>query len=446
MRARAALLAAATVTGLLVAPTSAAGASETCQGLPATIVADRRGVTTGTLGDDVIVGHGYVNIDARGGNDVICLDAGSVVAGDGNDSVLATGTRGTNPEDNHVDASLGAGDDRYVGGPAEDWVNEFDVGGGSDIISTGGGSDAVNTPKDAPSPYHLVVDLGRGGDALNLTDLPPGSSVQAQAGDTKRSDALIFEGDSADYFFDLGTGEVAMSGVQTALLAGFEEHYLHSERGGVLRVLGTPGPDRLTVSGGTLDLQLGDGPDFVTKEDVGPGNAPSGAIDLGGGEDELWAQATKLVAADLVRGRLVLKNSGVQKERLSLLGLERFMAGAERVVMRGGPAAERLNVQGCHVQLRGGAGPDRLTANSLCLISRADVRGGAGRDLLLGGGGDDRLMGGPGNDVARGRTGTDTCRAEREFSCELGVPPRAGPRSPSERHVCGRLTPSRRGA
>jgi hypothetical protein len=47
---------AATVTGLLVAPTTAAGVTDTCQGRPATIVADSDG-GTGTEGDDVIVSH-----------------------------------------------------------------------------------------------------------------------------------------------------------------------------------------------------------------------------------------------------------------------------------------------------------------------------------------------------------------------------------------------------
>jgi Ca2+-binding RTX toxin-like protein len=419
VRARAALLAAATLTGLLAAPTSAAVVAETCQGLPATIVASSKAPATGTQGDDVIVGHDYVSIDARGGNDVICLDSGYVAAGDGNDSVLVTGTTGTSPEDSHVDALLGAGDDRYVGGPGEDWVNEFEVGGGSDIISTGGGPDAVNTPKDATSPYHLVLDLGAGGgDVVNLTVLPPGSLVQAQAGDG--FDTLIFEGDSGDHFFDLGTGVVTMSGVQTASLAGFEEHYLYTAPGTGLRVLGTPGPDRVRVSGGRLDLLLGGGRDSVVLEGYLWPWKPSGAIDLGEGKDELWAEATKFVAADLVRRHIVIKSSGRHQGRMSLVGLERFRGSAQQVVVRGGPGAERLYVAGCQIRLSGGAGSDRLAATSYDSPGcGADVVGGGGPDRLIGGSADDRLIGGPGNDLAHGRAGTDTCRAEREKFCEL---------------------------
>src|SRR4051812_10973134 len=108
MRTRAALVTAATVTGLLVAPTSAARAAETCQGRPATIVVGPDdGEVQGTQGDDVIVGHG-ADIFALGGNDVICFDSGSVSAGDGNDSVLATST----DRKQLLYANLGAGDDR----------------------------------------------------------------------------------------------------------------------------------------------------------------------------------------------------------------------------------------------------------------------------------------------------------------------------------------------
>src|SRR3954452_6773822 len=116
MRARAGLVAAATLTGLLVAPTSTAGVAETCQGRPATIVAESNGDVTGTQGDDVIVGRSNVGIDARGGKDLICLDSGGVQDGDGDDSVLVTGT---DPH-NQVSVWLGAGNDRFVGGPGQD--------------------------------------------------------------------------------------------------------------------------------------------------------------------------------------------------------------------------------------------------------------------------------------------------------------------------------------
>ena len=283
VRTRAALVAAATLTGLLAAPTSAAVVAETCQGLPATIVASPRGTTVGTEGADVIVGR-QARIDARGGNDVICLDSGEVTAGDGNDSVLVTGT----DRDNSVSASLGAGDDRYVGGRAPDFIfDEIEITSpGTDTISTGAGADIV-TSASGSAAYHLVVDLGAGEDLLNLDAESAGSTAQVQGG--TGLDELSFRGDSADYSFDLGTGAVTRSGVHTSSLPGFEDFFLYLERGSGLRVLGTPGPDQIVLTAGTLDLHLGDGPDSVFLDRVGRWNAPSGAIDLGRGKDSLVA-------------------------------------------------------------------------------------------------------------------------------------------------------------
>jgi Ca2+-binding RTX toxin-like protein len=262
------------------------------------------------------------------------------------------------------------------------------------------------------------LDLGAGKDVMYLIAPPPGSSVQVQAG--VGLDQLGFGGDSADYLFDLGTGVVTRSGVETALLSGFEDYQLSlPDKTGGLGVLGTSGADKLTLSAVRLDLHLGDGPDSVVLPRLGRWNQ-AGVIDLGAGEDSLEAVARRVVG-DLAQGRLVLRNSGGHKHqgRLALLGVERLLASGAEVVMRRGPEADWLSSNGCNIQMRGGTGPDHLAARSIgqprC---SADVVGGAGPDHLLGGGADDRLMGGPGNDEARGGGGTDTCRAEREFSCE----------------------------
>jgi|tagenome__1003787_1003787.scaffolds.fasta_scaffold20216750_2 hypothetical protein len=211
MRTRAALVAVATVSGLLVAPTSAAGVEPTCQGRPATIVASSKpGIfTDGTEGDDVIVGT-YAQINALGGDDLICLRNGSVASGDGDDTVLATGTAASG-----VSAYLGPGDDRYIGSPGSDYVRLADV-----------------APDD-----HPVLDLGAGKDSLAM-ELQAGSSVQVQAGEG--ADDLVLTGDSAEYVFDLGTGEVTRAGVEVASLLGFESHDLSF--GGTSACAEGPGP------------------------------------------------------------------------------------------------------------------------------------------------------------------------------------------------------------
>ena len=289
VRTRAALVAAATLTGLLVAPTNAAVVAQTCQGLPATIVATLGDEPTlGTEGDDVIVGLGPVNINALGGNDVICLDAGAVDAGDGDDAVLVTGPKA--PEELY--ATLGAGDDRFVGGPSRDLVDVVNSPGspGTDTISTGAGNDQVTsgndptTSVDPGQPNHDVVDLGTGDDLLRLA-LPAGSQVQVQGGDS-RHDGVHFQGDNADFGFDLGTGAVTRAGVAAASLLGFENFELWLLRfdnfelwtKGALSVRGTSGSETLDIAAARIDLDLGDGRDSVHLMRIGAGPPASSIL------------------------------------------------------------------------------------------------------------------------------------------------------------------------
>ncbi len=407
VRTRAALLAAATLTGLLVAPTTAVGVEETCQGRPATIVGDSKGGTiSGTEGDDVIVSHN-ADVDALGGDDLICIDAGTVTAGAGDDSILVTSGRS-------VRASLGAGDDRYDGGAGSDYVSIDDVSPGSDNVSTGAGNDIVRSGGGL-GPVSLVLDLGAGRDDLSLA-LPAESSARVQAGEGR--DDLFLGGDSADYVFDLGTGAVTRSGVETASLSGFENYELYFERTSGLRVLGTPGRDTLALAAGRVDLQLGDGPDSVFL-DWSRGSPTAGVLDLGPGEDSVEAGKTHQIVVDLARGFLKHRTGTGRHGNLALLGVERLKTIGPRIVLGGGPGADLLYGHGCHIRIRGGAGPDRLVARSSAIPRcSARVNGGAGGDRLLGGVGDDRLGGGRGHDEAWGGAGTDTCRAERETSCE----------------------------
>ena len=100
---------------LLSAPSSAASATaQTCQGRPATIVGTGPDIQ-GTPGDDVIVTGTSQVTYALAGNDLVCVSptALRVYAGDGDDVVDAS-EAGT-----QMSAYLGAGLDRYLGGPGE---------------------------------------------------------------------------------------------------------------------------------------------------------------------------------------------------------------------------------------------------------------------------------------------------------------------------------------
>jgi hypothetical protein len=219
-----------------------------------------------------------------------------------------------------VRASLGAGDDRFVGSGGSDYVVVEAVSPGADNISTGAGNDIVRSGAGW-GPANLVVDLGAGRDDLVLA-FAAGSSAQVQAGDG--TDGLFVEGDPADYVFDLGTGLVTGSGVAMASLPGFENYEIDLGSTSGLRVLGTPGRDSMVLAAGRLDLALGDGPDDVFL-DFGRSRIPAaGVLDLGPGEDSVQTGKAQLVVGDLVRGSLRLRTGTGRNGDLALVGVERL--------------------------------------------------------------------------------------------------------------------------
>ena len=113
------LVVTALVTGALSAPSSAASdTAQTCQGRPATIVGTGPDIQ-GTPGDDVIVTGTSQRTYAVAGNDLVCVSPSAVlvVAGDGDDVVDASQAGLTTSV-----TYLGAGLDRYLGGPGQSFV------------------------------------------------------------------------------------------------------------------------------------------------------------------------------------------------------------------------------------------------------------------------------------------------------------------------------------
>src|SRR5688572_23467942 len=92
MRAPLALAGLALLVAGLPATSYAGVAAPDCQGRTATITSDG-GTVTGTEGDDVISTTGVVDIDALGGDDLICVTVGSAVVdgGSGSDSLVVLG-------------------------------------------------------------------------------------------------------------------------------------------------------------------------------------------------------------------------------------------------------------------------------------------------------------------------------------------------------------------
>jgi Ca2+-binding RTX toxin-like protein len=108
MKLRAALTVALVVPSVigLTGPAGPAHAAAMCQGQPATIEGT---YVDGTEGNDVIVATGDGKVDAKGGNDLICMDSGIVRTGLGDDSVVATGLSGY-----LVDVELTGGNDSFI--------------------------------------------------------------------------------------------------------------------------------------------------------------------------------------------------------------------------------------------------------------------------------------------------------------------------------------------
>jgi len=118
MRSALALAGLALVTGGLSLVPSPALAAETCQEKLVTISDSDGGTVEGTDGDDVILATGDSSrVEAKGGDDTICLVDGDAIGGPGEDSVQVV----DDPAAQHlvvttedVDITLGAGGDSLV--------------------------------------------------------------------------------------------------------------------------------------------------------------------------------------------------------------------------------------------------------------------------------------------------------------------------------------------
>src|SRR5262249_28700228 len=144
-RARVLLLAAASMVLALGFEPGVAGAKKqqtTCNGVPATIIANKNDVTiVGTPGPDVIVGNNKANIiHGGGGDDIICGGGGDdqLFGDEDNDQLFGGG--GDDMLDGGADADrlFGQdGDDTLVGGLGDDVLNG---GKGDDVVIGGQGA------------------------------------------------------------------------------------------------------------------------------------------------------------------------------------------------------------------------------------------------------------------------------------------------------------------
>jgi Ca2+-binding RTX toxin-like protein len=395
-------------------PASAVG--ETCDGVPATIVGTPGATITGTEAGDVIVSNGAAEVDALGGDDVICTTATvgnvNVAAGPGADVVDRRGD--TDPTAvGQIDP--GEGPDQVFGAPGGDGVTLDDAD--QDLVSTGAGDDRVDSGLDStdPSVQVDVLDLGAGDDELDLISHASAALLTVVAGDGEDYLEASLDG-GRRWVVDAAAGQIRHDGVLMAGIADFERY--HVATGGHFRFVGTDLPEELSADLGNLTrADLAGGSDrlkvrwFQRPADTTARVALSG----GAGKDFVWIrdilQRERYLSLDLrrnsVRAGASMRGHVHGFEDAKLIGSDVSFVGNGRdntVLIR--------SVCGATARGLGGADDLELTGPHDSACPHGGLRtadGGPGDDELTGSAFADRLIGGPGRDTADGRGGADRC-------------------------------------
>lgn len=446
------LLAAAALSAVAVAPTSAASA--TCAGKPATIQGDGRYSTilSGTSGPDVIVSRGARIVDGKGGDDTICLTGKlklgwqyDVSAGAGDDLVRndATGYRGGEQYDGiwvSLDDGSGRaaddGTDTFVGGDqSETVVGRF----GADQVFTGGGIDLVliGSPSasqpDTDRVFDGAVDLGADGGSVHIGPwVDPTVHLDGGAGPS----GLSFDdaGSAGTWSIDAASGVVRVDGETRYTSVGFSSYGLSNQD--VSTFVGTDADESLFARS-VQQADLGGGDDVVWADqlvaaDLGPGDdqvflAPT---DVAGPREVVGGAGRDLLTVDDAEARagsgkvdLDLRSGSLTYPSLAgsytFRSIESFAMRDRTVTVTGTGGRDRIEVEACTVRVAAGAGKDRVRFVRMdpeayvCLGGTAVVDAGAGDDVVLGDFPRATVLGGTGNDTLRGGSGPDALRGGR---------------------------------
>jgi Ca2+-binding RTX toxin-like protein len=435
---RTAALPAAVLLGLtLLTPAVATAAGETCQGQPATVVgAPATFVLTGTEGPDVIVTNGSMQVDALGGDDLVCVTVrgAQVQAGDGDD-VVDTAAVTQLP----TSAYLGAGSDRFIGGPERDIVYAGASAPGSlemadterDVIDTG---PATSSPFDQDR-----VTTGQRG-SENVDEIRTDRGSVSWAG-FPAAGTVLDGGTGSTLGLRPAEGEFVTLDNRAQVLTVDQQAPLRFTGFTGFAVVAETGPRSFDFRGSSRDetlslelwdarvhdVRMGGGDDTLRYQAPGLDGLPGATSHRGGGgRDHLELTLPDEVAVDLdlSRGRLATGRRDGRAARAT--GFEDATVMARNVALRGTASRNKLSVYACRSTVEGRAGRDKLSTfdevmdESLrCRRPRTRMFGGPGNDVMLGTRGPDVLLGGPGRDRADGAKGRDVCRAEVRKRCEV---------------------------
>ncbi len=327
----------------LTAPTSASAAGETCQGRPATIVGANQSSyeLEGTEGPDVIVTAGASEVDARGGDDLVCITGSAynpmIQAGTGDDvvdaSASATGSQ----------TRLGAGSDRYVGSTGFDAVsagsrdeNFREVDSERDVIDTGpaGKSDLVFSGQDrVPNADEVHMEGG----SLQWSGTAAAGAVLDGGAD---SGLQLTPEDDDDLTLDAVAGTIAVSGQDTLAMSGFTTYIVSTyEPTGSFVFRGTDADESLYLSARTSprsSVTMGDGDDYAML-DIGARMPAGSSYDAGDGRDLVDVIIPEtVVGLDLSSARLTTRRG-----RATVAGFEDTNVMAREVDVRGTSGRQR---------------------------------------------------------------------------------------------------------
>lgn len=373
-----------------------------------------------STGDDLIV----IGSSVRAGIDV------SLIGGDGDDSLIASGFGG------NVTLSGGNGDDYLATGNA----NSSALGGsGADTLKGGNASDTLlgDAGNDSIAAGlgndSIVAGTGRdsvfAGDGSDTVQLGEGNDVAyGELGndfiDGNGGNDSIFGGDGNDTLRGFSEDDMLMgeAGVDSlvgglgfdSLNGGVDGDYLNgSEDGDTL--VGDAGADTLSDTLGDNEFDGGDGVDSITGgagNDTIFGGANGDTIATAGGNDEISSDDGN-DTIDAGAGSDTIESGNGNDTVTAGDGDDSVLAGDGADTVNGGIGNDSIFGNGGGDSLTGDEGTDSISgqngADTIWGNAGNDtLQGGANTDILYGAADDDSANGGSGNDTIYGGAGTDT--------------------------------------
>jgi hypothetical protein len=281
----------------------------------------------GTPGRDVIVTNGAGKVEARSGDDLICVTSGTFVNdGRGDDVIDARAV----PTKNQIYATLSRGNDTYLGGRGEDSVN---LSGGRDRVVLGAARDWITVYRTSP---RSTLSLGAGTDVVEIRDERARFHVDAGAGVDRWWLSTEPKTRADSYVVDNTTGSLLVDGALTSTWTGFEIFWVEMVKlpaipapSNDFTFIGTAADEELSLAvedssaspyAGIVNakVSMGEGDDELEVN-----GTVRGAVGLGDGHDLMTIKYVQSVDADLAAGTIdVVRYDDAGTRHFNVSGIE----------------------------------------------------------------------------------------------------------------------------